>query len=224
MPDVRTSYEGRWAALKALCEKLDAITRKSIPIRVDRISFRPKDPDSFLRKAEKKTENGRDKYSSPLEDIEDQVAGRVLVLFRRDISTVVEGLRKIFNAVEQVHKEPSSTDAFAYESEHLVFSIPPTAHPDGWESIANRPRSFEMQVRTVFMHAWAEPQHDLNYKGTTPLTDDERRMLAWAASNAWGGDAIFERVLDSIEKRSKDVDSQVSISQQSDDGLPESRR
>jgi ppGpp synthetase/RelA/SpoT-type nucleotidyltranferase len=79
--------------------------------------------------------------------------------------------------------------------------ISPDVQPGGWAELSERPTTFELQVRTLFMHAWAEPQHDIAYKAPVPLTHDEKRQLAWAASNAWGGDAIFEQVLDSIAKR-----------------------
>jgi len=35
------------------------------------------------------------------------------------------------------------------------------------------------------MHAWAEPNHNLGYKGPADLTQDQRRHLAWIAASAW---------------------------------------
>lgn len=197
------AYEPRHALLSALAQSLERhadTTLHGIP-RIDRISFRAKGADSFARKSLALDAEGQRKYMLPLEDIEDQVAGRVLVFFRRDIDPVVKKLKSTFNSVEQIRKAPESHDAFAYESEHLVFAIPPQAYPQGWESLAQRPTTFEMQVRTLFMHAWAEPQHDIAYKASVPLNENERRQLAWAASSAWGGDAIFEQVLESLAAR-----------------------
>jgi putative GTP pyrophosphokinase len=207
-PELRASvdaYRPRLGLLAALAGNLESHTRQALEgiDHIDRIVFRVKEALSYGRKsiAKEKT-TGKPKYGHPLEDIEDQVAGRVLVFFRRDVDVVVGRLRSAFNRVEQVRKAPESHDAFAYESEHLVFIIPPHALPPGWESLSAPPTTFELQVRTLFMHAWAEPQHDIEYKAQVPLTDDERRKLAWAASNAWGGDAIFEQVLDSLAERS----------------------
>jgi ppGpp synthetase/RelA/SpoT-type nucleotidyltranferase len=198
------SYAPRLPLLDALAQRLEKHTRDTLDgvPRIDRISFRPKAPLSFGRKSiAKDRASGTKKYAQPLEDIEDQVAGRVLVFFRRDIDTVVERLRATFNRVEQTRKAPKEHDAFAYESEHLVFIIPPQVLPSDWSSLAAPPTTFEMQVRTLFMHAWAEPEHDISYKAKVPLTEDEKRKIAWAASNAWGGDAIFEQVLDSLAER-----------------------
>jgi len=203
MQRVIEAYEPRRPLLNDLARALqEHVVRKldGLP-HIDRVAFRPKDAKSFAQKSFAADEHGRLKYTVPLEDIEDQVAGRVLVFFRRDIEPVVRELKRTFNSVEQVRKEPESHDAFSYESEHLVFAIPPSAYPTGWESLEHRPHTFEMQVRTLFMHAWAEPQHDIAYKGAVVLNSDERRKIAWAASNAWGGDAIFEQVLDSLATR-----------------------
>jgi GTP pyrophosphokinase len=200
---IMEAYEPRMHLLVALARKLEEHTRATLEgtPRIDRIGFRAKEAESFARKSLKLDREGTPRYPVPFEDIEDQVAGRVLVLFRRDIDVVVERLKGTFNRVEQRRKAPESHDAFAYESEHLVFIVPPNVHPDGWAELVSRPATFEMQVRTLFMHAWAEPEHDISYKAPVSLTDDEKRKLAWAASSAWGGDAIFEQVRDSIAQR-----------------------
>jgi putative GTP pyrophosphokinase len=196
-------YEPRIPLLTQLASAMELHTVGLLKgtAHIDRVSFRAKDAESFARKSFALDDSGSRKYQVPLADIEDQVAGRVLVFFRRDIDVVAARLSQAFNRVEQVRKAPKGHDAFAYESEHFVFIIPPHVHPDGWDGLSQPPTTFEMQVRTLFMHAWAEPEHDISYKATVPLTVEERRKLAWAASSAWGGDAIFEQVLDSIAQR-----------------------
>jgi ppGpp synthetase/RelA/SpoT-type nucleotidyltranferase len=56
------------------------------------------------------------------------------------------------------------------------------------------PSTFELQIRTLFMHAWAEPQHDMGYKAAQELTREIRRELAWIAASAWGADQAYDRV------------------------------
>ena len=204
---VEAEYAPRLPLLKTLAQNLETETQAAldnIP-RVDRVSFRAKAADSFARKS-LATQNGALKYKMPLADIEDQVAGRVLVFFRRDIDVVVERLLKTFSRVEQSRKAPADQRSFAYESDHLVLVIPPHVLPAGWHELEFRPTTFEMQVRTLFMHAWAEPEHDISYKAKVPLTDEEKRKIAWAAANAWGGDAIFEQVRDALAARTPSSD------------------
>jgi putative GTP pyrophosphokinase len=56
-------------------------------------------------------------------------------------------------------------------------------------------------VRTLFQHAYAEPQHDVAYKAKTPLTRDDKRELAWIAASAWGADQALMRVRKQIDER-----------------------
>ena len=49
------------------------------------------------------------------------------------------------------------------------------------------PDFFELQIKTLFQHAWSEADHDLGYKpGSTPLTSDEKRKLAYTSSPGMG--------------------------------------
>jgi ppGpp synthetase/RelA/SpoT-type nucleotidyltranferase len=61
------------------------------------------------------------------------------------------------------------------------------------------PETFELQVRTLFQHAYAEPQHNLGYKpGDAQLTDEVRRELAWVAASSWGADQALDRVREQL--------------------------
>lgn len=198
MNAILQAYEQRYPLLKALAEGLQREVSgllESVP-HVDRVYFRAKEPGHFAAKAAK---SGGSAYKNPLREIEDQVAGRVLVLFLGDIDPVVERLRVSFSVVETQRKAPSKPDAFGYESFHCVFMIPPQAKPAMWDTLTEAPVTFEMQVRTLFQHAWAEPQHDLEYKGSGETPLDARRELAWAASSAWGADRSFQRALTLIQ-------------------------
>jgi ppGpp synthetase/RelA/SpoT-type nucleotidyltranferase len=171
--------------LDALRETLASRTEEALTglKHIDRIAFRVKDRESFLEKAQKP------KYTSPLVELEDQVAGRVITFFRSDIPLVKERLTNWFGPVEHETKEPASASEFDYESDHYVFVIPEHCKPEGWGNLEQMPTTFEFQVRTLFMHAWAEPQHDLGYKpGGIELDRDTKRGLAWIAASAWGAD------------------------------------
>lgn len=157
---------------------------------IDRVAFRVKDPESFVRKATKPRETP---YAHPLTEIEDQFAGRVITFFLDDLRAVEEKLRARFTTVENVHKEPAKDAEFGYESDHFVFLLPPDLTPEGWDD-AEMPKTFEVQVRTLLMHAWAEPQHDLLYKTASELPRDVRRELYWIAASTWGADQAFQRV------------------------------
>ncbi|WP_244619298.1 hypothetical protein [Rhizobium sp. 18055] len=57
------------------------------------------------------------------------------------------------------------------------------------------PNFFEIQVKTLFQHAWSEANHDLGYKPESDrLTSDQNRLLAFASAQAWGADRAFDEL------------------------------
>lgn len=186
-------YENRRPLLEKLAANLEREVREALLglKHVDRISFRVKGRDSFVAKAED-TEYDPP-YTEPLVEIEDQVAGRVLVHFLSDLRTVGERVLGTFNSVEQVERRPERDAEFGYESNHLICIIPPHLKPHGWNERDDIPETFELQIRTLFMHAYAEPQHDMQYKRAEDLPREIRRELGWIAASAWGADQAYER-------------------------------
>ncbi|MNL70650.1 hypothetical protein D3C87_1956870 [compost metagenome] len=59
---------------------------------------------------------------------------------------------------------------------------------------AKVPEFFELQVKTLFQHAWSEAEHDLAYKPSEPLSTLQQRQIAFTAAQAWGADQIFEQL------------------------------
>jgi putative GTP pyrophosphokinase len=192
MSGLRDHYEFRAPLLELLAKALKGEVDQALDgmAHIDRVSFRAKGTASFLGKAASK------EYLHPLVEIEDQVAGRVLVFFLEDIDLVVQVLKKLFTEVESKRREPKDESAFGYESHHLVCMIPPHVEPNGWSAHEDMPKTFELQVRTLFMHAWAEPQHDIGYKPDLEIPKDIQREWAWAAASAWGADRAFQRAFD----------------------------
>ncbi len=190
MFDLAGAYAARRPALRELSARLQAKTSEALDgIRhIDRISFRVKDHNSFIKKAKHSA------YTNPLTEIEDQVAGRVLTFFRDDIPIVRDRLTEWFGAVEHETKEPAGPAEFGYESDHFIFVIAEQWKPSSWADFEDMPATFEFQVRTLFMHAWSEPQHDLGYKPGAPLDRQTTRELAWIAASAWGADRTLNEV------------------------------
>ena len=187
-------YESRLGLLRAACEGLERETNAALADtrHIDRISFRVKSPKSFVKKA---LDSRNDPpYTDPLVEIEDQVAGRVIVFFLDDLDIVKGKLQEYFNTVLYRHRRPPLDAEFGYESHHLICNIPPHVKPSGWSGRDDLPPTFELQMRTIFMHAYAETQHDIGYKSVLDLPPDIRRELAWVAASSWGADQALRRV------------------------------
>ena len=187
-------YRQNLTILDQARERLESETRAALVgvAHVDRIAYRVKGGESFIEKAMDASSDPP--YSDPLVEIEDQVAGRIIVFFHADIEVVRERLTGTFNSIESSRRKPARDEEFGYESHHLVCMIPPQCVPQGWEARDDLPKTFELQIRTLFMHAWAEPQHQLGYKGSQDLPREVRRELAWIAASAWGADQAYGRV------------------------------
>jgi GTP pyrophosphokinase len=121
--DLVTKYTSRRPLLEDLGRNLQHATEEilSDTARIDRISFRVKDVDRFMAKVSGK--RAEEAYDEPLREVEDQVAGRVLVLLRADLDVVMNVIAKEFSSVELRRKAPSTTE-FGYESDHSIFGSP----------------------------------------------------------------------------------------------------
>ncbi len=161
--DLTRQYEARIPLLDALATNVQQELSRHFDAfpHIDRLSFRTKRPRSFAKKALE--ERPGPPYTEPLIEVEDQVAGRIIVLFTSDVLRVLEHVNKILSPVEMVDRRPADYNVFDYESYHGIYSVPLTAKPPGWDDRDDLPRTFELQIRTLFQHAYAESQHDLGY-------------------------------------------------------------
>ena len=161
--------------------------------RVDRVSARAKSVDRFLAKADA-TIDGKKKYSEPLSQIQDQLGGRIITFYRSDVDRIDQRVRKYFRFIESKDLIPDSEWEFGYFGRHYVLILPSEVIEGGLDR-SLVPQFFELQVKTLFQHAWSEANHDLGYKpGLKPLDSDAKRRLAFTSAQAWGADRIFDEL------------------------------
>lgn len=160
--------------------------------RIDRISVRAKSVDRFVAKAEKQ-ENGGPKYSDPLNQIQDQVGARIVAFYASDVERVRLEIEKYFRYIESKKIVPESESEFGYEGRHFILFVPSDLIDEKLESDESV-EFFELQIKTLFQHAWSEAEHDLGYKPSSALTGDQKRRLAFTAAQSWGADQIFDEM------------------------------
>ncbi|MDQ8027519.1 MAG: RelA/SpoT domain-containing protein [Brevundimonas sp.] len=204
MTDVREAYSKRYEeVLTPLAINLESYLREVFGgvARIDRISARPKSVDRFLAKASTKLADGTDKYLEPLEQIQDQVGARVTVLFKQDVDSAAKLAAAHLRYVESRDVEPEGVYEFSYFGRHFVSLLPDDVMSDGWDR-ALVPGFFELQIKTVFQHAWSEASHDVGYKPLLgELSRDDKRALAFASAQAWGADKAFADIFDQLMAR-----------------------
>lgn len=194
---IRQDYQGRYdRTLKRLAANIERHIGDCMEgvERIDRIGARAKSVDRFVVKGEKAGEDGTPKYDDPLAQIQDQVGARIIAFYLSDVQAVSEEVERYFRPVESKALVPDSEWGFGYFGKHYILILPEdVVEPD--MDPADVPDFFELQVKTLFQHAWSEANHDLGYKpGAAPLNGDETRRLAFTAAQSWGADRIFDEL------------------------------
>jgi ppGpp synthetase/RelA/SpoT-type nucleotidyltranferase len=203
------TYQQRYdAALKPLAEALELSLKGHFNAqpRIDRVNARAKSVDRFLAKAQA-TVDGQPKYAEPLRQIQDQIGARIITFYRSDVERVSEIVLKYYRPIENRALVPESEWEFGYFGQHFVLLIPSDVIDPSIDRTL-MPQFFELQVKTLFQHAWSEANHDLGYKpGDIPLSSDAKRRLAFTSAQAWGADRIFDELLQerAIERHPKAV-------------------
>jgi putative GTP pyrophosphokinase len=188
-------YRSRFDACAEVAKRLRVLVEShlaGVP-NIDRVTARPKDPDRFAEKVSRRDKDGEPKYRWPLTEIQDQLGVRVVVFYLASVETVGEILLRYLQEIEQTQLVPESHWEFGYFGRHYVMALPGDVVPKGVD-VGDVPRFFELQIKTLFQHAWSEANHDLGYKQAEPLTGEQERLLAFAAAQAWGADRAFQEL------------------------------
>lgn len=191
--DLLNEYRQRHAdVLVPLAERLQPMLAEmlnGIP-RIDRVAARAKSPDRFLAKAIKQ-EEGKRKYDHPLQQIQDQVGARIITFYLDDVIAISSVIDRYLRPIEARDVIPDSESEFGYIGKHYILAMPEDVYPNEDGDIRRMPKFFELQIKTLFQHAWSEAGHDLAYKPINPLTSLQKRQLAFTAAQAWGADQMF---------------------------------
>lgn len=194
--ELLAEYRSRHAAiLRPLSEKLAAHLSDSLSgaPRVDRVGVRAKSPDRFVAKAMKTGDDGERKYEHPFEQIQDMVGARIIVFYLKDVDTVSALIERYYKRIEIKDLVPESTREFGYVGKHFILAFPQDLIEDDAD-VERTPKFFELQIKTLFQHAWSEAEHDLAYKPSDQLSPLQRRQIAFTAAQAWGADQIFSEL------------------------------
>lgn len=159
------------------------------------VTGRTKTKDSILEKIERKN------YKDPAKQLTDFSGIRIVAYFESDISNILDLISTAFNIDEQNslnQDEKLSVDQNGYRSVHYVCDIGPLrANLPEFINLANL--KFEIQVRTVLQHAWAELAHGRNYKFSGKLPPEIERSLFLYAGMLEIADKGFSDISEKIE-------------------------
>jgi len=193
----RSLYKRLGARVRSITEEI----LKQNKINYHSITFRAKSVERYREKASK------EKYKDPRSEITDMAGIRVITYLDSDAKEVEKIIKSTFEIVPELSVDKTQelgTDRVGYRSIHCVGTL-------GKERLAlpeNQKFSghfFEIQIRTLLQHAWAEFEHDRNYKFKGVLPDEIKRRLALVAGNLEFLDQAFDSISTSIDEYTHEV-------------------
>jgi len=168
---------------------------------IHQIISRIKTKESLAQKVIKKN-----KYEK-LEDITDILALRIITYFEDDISKIEEILNKEFKIdwENSIDKRNIEIDKFGYRSVHYILQLNDhKAQTAGYEEYKDI--KFEIQIRSILQHSWAEIEHDLGYKSFTQIPQKAKRTFYRVAALLEQADIEFTK----LKKEIQDFENTVS--------------
>lgn len=165
-------------------------------IVVASIESRIKSEESLVGKLELKGT----KYAT-LKDITDIFGVRIITFYVDDVDKVASVVDRLFdvdweNSVDK--RKLHEIDSFGYLSLHYICSVP------------DCPYRFEIQMRTILQHAWANMNHDTGYKSGVEVPRDYLRDMNRLAGMLELIDEQFSRIRTDINNYRRNVQSLVA--------------
>jgi len=203
-PDNYRSNRPRYELLGERVHTLvkDILTQENITPHA--ISYRVKDIDSFEKKIKLKN------YVDPLTEVTDLCGVRIICYVEDDVEKVCNQIKMLFHIDEakSVNKNVAlGENRVGYKSIHLICQIGKDrlAFPEykKFEGMF-----FEVQIRTILQHCWAEIEHDKNYKFSGVLPIELKRRLMLLSGTLELVDREFNQLSKEIDKYANSVNMQ----------------
>lgn len=195
-------YLRRQAFHRDLAEAVSHILEECLQardIKVQTVQHRVKSADSFKEKAATPSEANPNepRYPDPLNQITDLAGVRVITYFSTMLKNIDRMLSEEFDVAERSDKSEALyvEEKFGYQSVHYLVRVrADRARFAEYSKYAGA--IVEIQVRTVLQHAWAEIEHDIQYKSASAIPVEIRRRFMALAGMLEIADREFQAIGD----------------------------
>mgnify|MGYP001114694399 CR=1 FL=1 len=187
---LRKEYDRRYEKHERLKGEIIYILErelKSQQIPFHSLEGRVKTFDSFIDKVRRQEQE----LDKPFEHVDDICGVRIICLFLSDveqIGKIIESKFSIHKKDDKISKKPE--EAFGYLSIHYVGSLPESCRGPRYDDL--KELKFEIQLRTIAMHAWSTISHYLDYKSPHAIPSNLRKDFNALSALFYVADQHFE--------------------------------
>lgn len=185
---------------KEICTIIGKLLKRG-DIQYHSITYRLKEKKSFLKKIKNKN------YDNPLEQVMDLSGIRIIAYTAKDVEKICNIIKNEFiidykNSINKAND--LEADRVGYLSIHYIAELNKTrSNLPEYEPISNI--KTEIQVRTLLQHAWAEIEHDRNYKFSGVLPKEIARRFYLIAGVLEMVDREFDLLSVEIDKYAHEI-------------------
>ena len=161
------------------------------------VQFRVKSSVSTAEKLSRRCDDGRLKYPGGLDDL---IGVRVILFVESDIEAVAIALSNQFLCHDDEDKTAMmrKNGGIGYAGRHLTLEVPAVNPPRDCKDFTGQ--RFEVQIRTVLQHAWAEFEHDVRFKGSSGDNAEISRAFTMASTLIELADQQFVNISDILKR------------------------
>ncbi len=207
MKDIETCkrwYDNNFSIYNSCGETITKLLEKMLitnNIPFHSIEYRIKTKDSFIEKCNK------DKYDDPISQITDICGIRIIGYTNLDVKNIQSVIENEFEIDKENSVDKSKVmkdDQVGYRSVHYIAKINgPRANLTEYQEYKGI--HFEIQIRTLLQHAWAEIEHDRNYKFRGELPREIKRRFYLVSGTLELLDREFDQIAKDIDTYAENI-------------------
>lgn len=181
---------------------IDLLKAKSINFH--QITSRLKTRNSLSKKLSRKQN-----YKN-ISDITDIIGCRIITYFEDEVDKIATIIENEFDVDidNSVDKRKIDFDRFGYLSLHYVVKIN-SKRLKLTEYKKFKDLKFEIQIRSILQHSWAEIEHDIGYKGKFSIPNVVKRRFSRIAALLETADIEFVRLKDELSKYEQNIKKEI---------------